>query len=176
MFKCMSFIMTLEKNSNFSKVNSSPALTIDCRIDSLVKKPMLHDMFDLIGLPDLCKNITSGESFLKTTLKCDETDSRRSGTSRLTAGENKTGVKSKPFEGNWVRIFPLLADEHDRAKISRSFHRTNNEIKSVVSLTMSFFKIAKEVQTNNPDLEESQLNELMTDYLLPGATIWLPPL
>ncbi|KAJ8913513.1 hypothetical protein NQ315_017063 [Exocentrus adspersus] len=33
------------------EVNLSPALSNDCDADRLVKKPMLHDMFDLIGLP-----------------------------------------------------------------------------------------------------------------------------
>lgn len=33
------------------QVNLSPALSNDCDADSLVKKPMLHDMFDLLGLP-----------------------------------------------------------------------------------------------------------------------------
>lgn len=37
---------------NFSfKVNLSPALSNDCDTDRIVKKPMLHDMFDLLGLP-----------------------------------------------------------------------------------------------------------------------------
>jgi hypothetical protein len=35
------------------QVNLSPALGNDCDIDPIVKKPMLHDMFDLLGLP-LC--------------------------------------------------------------------------------------------------------------------------
>lgn len=33
------------------QVNLSPALANDCDIDTVVKKPMLHDMFDLLGLP-----------------------------------------------------------------------------------------------------------------------------
>ncbi|XP_021917353.1 probable tubulin polyglutamylase TTLL2 isoform X2 [Zootermopsis nevadensis] len=33
------------------EVNLSPALGNDCDIDQIVKKPMLHDMFDLLGLP-----------------------------------------------------------------------------------------------------------------------------
>ncbi|GJQ67511.1 hypothetical protein Trydic_g8328 [Trypoxylus dichotomus] len=35
------------------EVNLSPALGNDCDVDRLVKKPMLHEMFDLLGLP-LC--------------------------------------------------------------------------------------------------------------------------
>ncbi|KAH0820000.1 hypothetical protein GEV33_002791 [Tenebrio molitor] len=33
------------------EVNLSPALSNDCDADRSVKKPMLHDMFDLLGLP-----------------------------------------------------------------------------------------------------------------------------
>ncbi|KAF4527699.1 hypothetical protein B566_EDAN016366 [Ephemera danica] len=33
------------------EVNLSPALCSDCDVDATVKKPMLHDMFDLLGLP-----------------------------------------------------------------------------------------------------------------------------
>ncbi|XP_046665565.1 probable tubulin polyglutamylase TTLL2 [Homalodisca vitripennis] len=33
------------------EVNLSPALGRDCDVDAAVKKPMLHDMFDLLGLP-----------------------------------------------------------------------------------------------------------------------------
>lgn len=32
-------------------MNLSPALNNDCEIDSEVKKPLLHDLFDLLGLP-----------------------------------------------------------------------------------------------------------------------------
>lgn len=33
------------------QVNLSPALSNDCEVDSEVKKPLLHDLFDLLGLP-----------------------------------------------------------------------------------------------------------------------------
>lgn len=33
------------------QVNLSPALGNDCDVDPAVKKPMLHDLFDLLGLP-----------------------------------------------------------------------------------------------------------------------------
>lgn len=33
------------------EVNISPGLGNDCDIDSMVKKPLLHEMFDLLGLP-----------------------------------------------------------------------------------------------------------------------------
>ncbi|KAJ1522927.1 hypothetical protein ONE63_002066 [Megalurothrips usitatus] len=33
------------------EVNLSPALGVDCDADPVVKKPMLHDLFDLLGMP-----------------------------------------------------------------------------------------------------------------------------
>lgn len=39
------------KESTFKQVNLSPALSNDCEIDCEVKKPLLHDLFDLLGLP-----------------------------------------------------------------------------------------------------------------------------
>lgn len=43
-FLIISFLLVFQ-------VNLSPALGNDCDIDTVVKKPMLHDMFDLLGLP-----------------------------------------------------------------------------------------------------------------------------
>ncbi|CAG7815399.1 unnamed protein product [Allacma fusca] len=34
------------------ETNLSPGLGGDCEVDEIVKKPMLHDLFDLLGLPD----------------------------------------------------------------------------------------------------------------------------
>ncbi|XP_034231748.1 probable tubulin polyglutamylase TTLL2 [Thrips palmi] len=33
------------------EVNMNPAMTMDCDADPVVKKPMLHDLFDLLGMP-----------------------------------------------------------------------------------------------------------------------------
>ena len=33
------------------EVNLSPALGVDCDADPAVKRPMLHDLFDLLGMP-----------------------------------------------------------------------------------------------------------------------------
>lgn len=32
-------------------MNLSPALASDCEADIVVKQPMLHELFDLLGLP-----------------------------------------------------------------------------------------------------------------------------
>jgi tubulin polyglutamylase TTLL2 len=37
------------------EVNFSPALHCDCRVDSIVKRPMLSDLIDLLGLQDMDK-------------------------------------------------------------------------------------------------------------------------
>lgn len=33
-------------------MNTNPALSLDCEVDEIVKRAMLHDLFDLLGLPD----------------------------------------------------------------------------------------------------------------------------
>ncbi|XP_075233599.1 putative tubulin polyglutamylase TTLL2 [Lycorma delicatula] len=40
------------------EVNLSPALGNHCDVDPAVKKPMLHDMFDLLGLPVCCTGLS----------------------------------------------------------------------------------------------------------------------
>ncbi|KAG5879647.1 hypothetical protein JTB14_034447 [Gonioctena quinquepunctata] len=44
-------MVPVERSEKEKSVNLSPALSNDCDADRLVKKPMLHDMFDLLGLP-----------------------------------------------------------------------------------------------------------------------------
>ncbi|KAK9888803.1 hypothetical protein WA026_001026 [Henosepilachna vigintioctopunctata] len=55
-FNCFDFLgfdILVDENLRpwLLEVNLSPALSNDCEADRLVKKPMLHDMFDLLGLP-----------------------------------------------------------------------------------------------------------------------------
>nr|XP_018900507.1 PREDICTED: probable tubulin polyglutamylase TTLL2 [Bemisia tabaci] len=52
-FEFYGFDILLDSNLNpwLLEVNLSPALGNDCDVDPAVKKPMLHDLFDLLGLP-----------------------------------------------------------------------------------------------------------------------------
>ncbi|XP_012168225.1 probable tubulin polyglutamylase TTLL2 isoform X2 [Bombus terrestris] len=52
-FEFFGFDVLIDKNLKpwLLEVNLSPALSNDCEIDSEVKKPLLHDLFDLLGLP-----------------------------------------------------------------------------------------------------------------------------
>nr|XP_024214205.1 probable tubulin polyglutamylase TTLL2 isoform X2 [Halyomorpha halys] len=55
------------------EVNLSPALGTDCDIDPAVKKPMLHDLFDLLGLPVCNTGLCLFESISRMPVG-DETD------------------------------------------------------------------------------------------------------
>ncbi|XP_020278073.1 probable tubulin polyglutamylase TTLL2 isoform X2 [Pseudomyrmex gracilis] len=52
-FEFFGFDVLIDENLKpwLLEVNLSPALSNDCEIDSEVKKPLLHDLFDLLGLP-----------------------------------------------------------------------------------------------------------------------------
>ncbi|XP_046419628.1 probable tubulin polyglutamylase TTLL2 [Neodiprion fabricii] len=52
-FEFFGFDVLIDENLKpwLIEVNVSPALGNDCEVDSEVKKPLLHDMFDLLGLP-----------------------------------------------------------------------------------------------------------------------------
>ncbi|XP_012239412.1 probable tubulin polyglutamylase TTLL2 isoform X2 [Bombus vosnesenskii] len=52
-FEFFGFDVLIDRNLKpwLLEVNLSPALSNDCEIDSEVKKPLLHDLFDLLGLP-----------------------------------------------------------------------------------------------------------------------------
>ena len=43
------------------EVNQSPALMVDCSVDQHIKKPMLHDLFDLVGLPNTMNEFNEWE-------------------------------------------------------------------------------------------------------------------
>jgi hypothetical protein len=48
------------------EVNYSPGLGGDCEVDEVVKKPMLHELFDLLGYPDCSKDMDSKAKFHST--------------------------------------------------------------------------------------------------------------
>ncbi|XP_012272685.1 probable tubulin polyglutamylase TTLL2 isoform X2 [Orussus abietinus] len=52
-FELFGFDILIDENLKpwLLEVNVSPALGNDCEVDSEVKKPLLHDLFDLLGLP-----------------------------------------------------------------------------------------------------------------------------
>ncbi|XP_043270520.1 probable tubulin polyglutamylase TTLL2 isoform X2 [Venturia canescens] len=52
-FEFFGFDVLIDENLKpwLLEVNVSPALGNDCEVDSEVKKPLLHDLFDLLGLP-----------------------------------------------------------------------------------------------------------------------------
>lgn len=76
------------------QVNLSPALGNDCDVDNRVKKPLLHDMFDLLGLP-MCN---TGLSLFR--MACRSASGPRFGDGRPTALAAAEKWKSKRKTNN----------------------------------------------------------------------------
>lgn len=95
-----------------SKVNLSPALSNDCEIDSEVKKPLLHDLFDLLGLP-VCN---TGLSLFK--IWSYERVNEENASSKLTA--NRSTKKKSKFPRNGDAIMNLYSETNSSYKESSS--------------------------------------------------------
>ncbi|XP_076662474.1 putative tubulin polyglutamylase TTLL2 [Halictus rubicundus] len=124
------------------EVNLSPALSNDCEIDSEVKKPLLHDLFDLLGLP-VCNTGLSLFTIWSTSranLEIEESSKFTKG--RTAKKKSKTGRETDGFvnlctdlqptlrqstlhdcSNSWARYNPLLVDKY----IPRGFRGTNAE-------------------------------------------------
>lgn len=202
-------------------MNLSPALSIDCRIDPEIKKPMIHELFDLLGFPvcntglsfyainknrrsevmKQCSNKKSSKTVVKAVVKWKK--KRLNVNSRSCKNHYRSSFRIRDasendFEknlrwgngkdwnfpeascGNWIRVFPSLSSEKNKIKFTKSInhiHRTfsTDEIKSVVSSAVSFFKVAKEIVHLNQDADDNRLNSFMASHMLPESKIWLPP-
>jgi hypothetical protein len=97
------------------QVNLSPALGNDCDIDQIVKKPMLHDMFDLLGLP-MCNtglslftiwSTSSNEKFPDDRSSSGNEDSENeNGGSKVSSGrteENSSALSVVAVARRWKR-------------------------------------------------------------------------
>jgi tubulin polyglutamylase TTLL2 len=53
-FEFLGYDILIDRNLQpwLLETNLSPGLGGDCKVDEIVKKPMLHELFDLLGLPD----------------------------------------------------------------------------------------------------------------------------
>ncbi|EZA59113.1 probable tubulin polyglutamylase TTLL2 isoform X2 [Ooceraea biroi] len=112
------------------EVNLSPALSNDCEVDSEVKKPMLHDLFDLLGLP-IC-NTGLSLFTIWTSSKHIEENEESSKFGRSTKRKTKPGRETDTFLNlssdtratlrqstpevcsTWSRYNPLLMDKYIR--------------------------------------------------------------
>ncbi|XP_011872996.1 PREDICTED: probable tubulin polyglutamylase TTLL2 isoform X1 [Vollenhovia emeryi] len=134
-FEFFGFDVLIDENLKpwLLEVNLSPALSNDCEVDSEVKKPLLHDLFDLLGLP-VCNTGLSLFTIWSTSDRIEEDDgevSSRFGRSvkkrsklgreaenllNLSSETRATLRQSTPevCPTTWPRYNPLLMDKYIR--------------------------------------------------------------
>ncbi|XP_017773806.1 PREDICTED: probable tubulin polyglutamylase TTLL2, partial [Nicrophorus vespilloides] len=185
------------------EVNLSPALSYDCDADRAVKKPMLHDMFDLLGFPLYNTGLDVFNIF---TDECKENYSNNQpqvgqAVGRWKKKQRKSGVKPKTSRANHRK------DDKPVEKNSRNWgndknwcHPANQEggwirlcpigestnrftysndraaIKYNVAEVIKFTRIAKEVYKIHPQASECQLNEFLVNQMEITSDLWMPPI
>ncbi|PSN44091.1 hypothetical protein C0J52_11918 [Blattella germanica] len=101
------------------EVNLSPALGNDCDIDAIVKKPMLHDMFDLLGLP-MCN--TGLSLFTIWSNSTNEKHSDDISSSENEDGENESSRMRVTSERNSSALSVLAAASRWKRKHQQKSH------------------------------------------------------
>lgn len=82
--------------SHVLQVNLSPALSNDCEVDSEVKKPLLHDLFDLLGLP-VCNTGLSLFTIWSSDHRIEDEDEVSSKFGRSTKKKSRLGREADAF-------------------------------------------------------------------------------
>ncbi|XP_019867531.1 probable tubulin polyglutamylase TTLL2 [Aethina tumida] len=98
------------------EVNLSPALSNDCDADRMVKKPMLHDMFDLLGLPLYNTGLSVFNIWL------DETDENRNETEKLSMANTVSVINAA---GRWRK-------KHRKMSSRQASARSNSAVRTRV--------------------------------------------
>ncbi|CAG4937157.1 unnamed protein product [Colias eurytheme] len=101
------------------EVNLSPALAADCEADITVKQPMLHELFDLLGLPMR----HTGLSYLQgpsvpyiTSYSSEDESGTPSATNRSSSGHKRGGRvhrRRRAMPVHCVTIQPPMADKYN---------------------------------------------------------------
>ncbi|KAF3427767.1 hypothetical protein E2986_05290 [Frieseomelitta varia] len=150
-FEFFGFDVLIDRNLKpwLLEVNLSPALSNDCEIDSEVKKPLLHDLFDLLGLP-VCNTGLSLFTIWSTSSINDEAEEsskfctnrtvkKKSRTYRETDGflnictELQPTLRQSTINNSsnlWSRYNPLLVDKY----VPRGFQGNNPESNNKTSI------------------------------------------
>ncbi|CAK9832164.1 Probable tubulin polyglutamylase TTLL2 [Anthophora retusa] len=144
-FEFFGFDVLIDKNLKpwLLEVNLSPALSNDCEIDSEVKKPLLHDLFDLLGLPvcntglslftiwsanpvndevETSSKFCTNRATKKKSRSCRETDGFLNICTELRPNLRQS-TATNDSSSSWSRYNPLLVDKY----IPRGFRGTNPE-------------------------------------------------
>ncbi|KAF7279569.1 hypothetical protein GWI33_007031 [Rhynchophorus ferrugineus] len=99
------------------EVNLSPALSNDCDVDRLVKKPMLHDMFDLLGLP----LYNTGLSIFNVWLDEPSDNKKRDDDSSSNKGSLKSAISVLNAAETYIKLPKIQVDGH-HLSVSNSYH------------------------------------------------------
>lgn len=91
-------------------MNLSPALGNDCEIDSEVKKPLLHDLFDLLGLP-VCNTGLSLFTIWSTSPVNDEEVSSKFCTGRTAKKKSRSSQETDGFLNLCTELRPTVRTE-----------------------------------------------------------------
>ncbi|XP_066601298.1 probable tubulin polyglutamylase TTLL2 isoform X2 [Prorops nasuta] len=123
-FEFFGFDVLIDENLKpwLLEVNLSPALSNDCEIDSEVKKPLLHDLFDLLGLPVCNTGLSLFTIWSSNCINDEDEESSKFCTNRFT--KKKLGQSTpEVYPGSWSRYNPLWMDKC----IRRGFRGNNDE-------------------------------------------------
>lgn len=112
------------------EVNLSPALSNDCDADRTVKKPMLHDMFDLLGLPLHNTGLGTFDISKRSSNRLGSDDENaKSGDEALSSPKKDQLSEKEPEHRHWRR--------KKKKRSSRSKVKSNYEIKQPQRKTIS---------------------------------------
>lgn len=92
----------------FQQVNLSPALSNDCEIDSEVKKPLLHDLFDLLGLPVCNTGLSLFTIWSTNRVNVDIEESSKYCKSRTVKKKSRTGREIDGFVNLCTDLQPTV--------------------------------------------------------------------
>ncbi|XP_050309919.1 probable tubulin polyglutamylase TTLL2 [Anthonomus grandis grandis] len=100
------------------EVNLSPALSNDCDADRLVKKPMLHDMFDLLGLPLYNTGLSIFNIWLDDSNKENENNEEKK---KMSLKETISAISAA---GRWRKKYKRMSAHHQHQNSRANKGRT----------------------------------------------------
>ncbi|XP_047098405.1 probable tubulin polyglutamylase TTLL2 [Schistocerca piceifrons] len=180
------------------EVNLSPALGNDCDVDAAVKKPMLHDMFDLLGLPVCNTGLSLFAVFSVAPVEVEAAPPAGEGVigrRRRPAGaqEERGGVAvprrtldapaRRPREpppatrcSSAAPTAPQSSDPEARPPTTPGHAAaTPREVRDVVAAVTRYVKAARDIYRRSPQLSDADYSAAMRDALAISAEVWVPP-
>lgn len=147
------------------EVNLSPALAADCEADVIVKQPMLHELFDLLGLPMKNTGLSVLQGPQNTHISCSSEDengipsvSKDRVATAATARRAPRARRRRAMPLHRVTIQPPMLDKHtdpmEKNKVANNvklYQPTSEEMTEEAR-----YKTEKlDIQTTSPEIEET---------------------